>query len=371
MEENVGSEVKYDNYVANLKSKQNDGIGKEMVGSLVSKSQMKALCKADKAPKVKSAFPLTEDNRTNDRVAHLVSNTATSKNKDAVGQPPQIEPNKAEPPKPSAQNSEVKRWTLDDFELGRPLGNGRFGRVFLAREKARKHVVALKVMFKTSLIAANMENQIRREIEIQAHLRHRHIARLYGYFYDDARIYLVLEYAAKGHLYKLLKDAGQFTEDVAANYMAQIVDAVRYMHSKKVIHRDLKLENILVSSDDEIKISDFGWSVHSPSSRRDTLCGTVDYLPPEMVSGRPHDNKVDLWCLGVLLYEMLTGTPPFFCSDHRETCTRILKCSFNIPDKLSNEAKDLLSKMLRLNPEERLSLEEVAKHPFILRHTFN
>jgi aurora kinase len=122
--------------------------------------------------------------------------------------------------------------------------------------------------------------------------------------------------------------------------------ALAYLHRKHVIHRDIKPENILVSVSGEIKISDFGWSVHAPSQRRTTLCGTLDYLPPEMVEGRDHNEKVDLWSLGVLAYEFLVGNPPFEeLSGYGATYKRIARVDLKIPDFVSAEAKDLITRV--------------------------
>ncbi|KFM78735.1 Aurora kinase A-A, partial [Stegodyphus mimosarum] len=211
----------------------------------------------------------------------------------------------------SSDQSEKKRWTLDDFDIGKPLGKGKFGNVYLARERKSKFVVALKVLFKSQLQSHGVEHQLRREIEIQSHLRHPNILRLYGYFYDESRVYLVLEYAPGGELYKVLQQCKRFDEKTAATYMAKISQALKYCHSKKIIHRDIKPENLLLGVNGELKIADFGWSVHAPSSRRTTMCGTLDYLAPEMLDNKTYDEKVDLWCLGVLCYEFLVGKPPF------------------------------------------------------------
>lgn len=131
----------------------------------------------------------------------------------------------------------VKKWTLSDFELGKPLGKGKFGHVYLAREKRTGFIVALKVLYKEELEEGKVEKQLRREVEIQSHLRHPNILRLYGYFYDDKKVYLILEYAAKGELYKLLREAGKFSEEQAALYIQQMTHALLYLHSKHVIHR--------------------------------------------------------------------------------------------------------------------------------------
>lgn len=265
------------------------------------------------------------------------------------------------------QKPKVK-WSLNDFDIGKPLGKGKFGNVYLARERGSKFIVALKVLFKSQLQSAGVEHQLRREIEIQSHLRHPHVLRLYGYFHDKTRVYLILEYAPLGELYKELQKVNRFDDKRAATYIAQMAHALQYCHKKRVIHRDIKPENILLGLKGELKIADFGWSVHAPTSRRTTLCGTLDYLPPEMIECRPHDEKVDLWSLGVLCYEFLVGKPPFEAEGHPETYKRITKVKYNIPEYMSEGASDLISKLLRHNPNDRLSLEGVMKHPWIVKN---
>ncbi len=193
------------------------------------------------------------------------------------------------------------------------------GNVYLCRLKDHKNfIVALKVLQKSQLMKAGVEHQLRREIEIQSHLRHKNILRMFGYFYDDKRVYLILEYAPKGELYKELTRRGRFSERRAAQYISSIAEALDYCHRKHVIHRDIKPENLLLGYKGDVKISDFGWSVHAPSSRRTTLCGTLDYLPPEMIENKDHDHTVDIWSLGVLTYEFLCGHPPFEAEGHSE-----------------------------------------------------
>jgi len=262
------------------------------------------------------------------------------------------------------------RWKLEDFDIGRPLGKGKFGNVYLARERASKYIVALKVLFKSQLQKAQVEHQLRREIEIQSHLRHPNILRLFGYFYDETRVYLILEFAPRGEMYKSMQKQpkGRFDDARSSKYIRQMADALRYCHSKKVIHRDIKPENLLLDMKGDLKIADFGWSVHAPTSRRATMCGTLDYLPPEMIEGEMHDEKVDLWSLGVLTYEFLVGKPPFEAETNNETYRRITRVDLRFPPHVTEGAKDLITKLLRKEPNQRMSLDETLKHEWILQH---
>ncbi|KAK5872193.1 hypothetical protein PBY51_012915 [Eleginops maclovinus] len=265
-------------------------------------------------------------------------------------------------------SSNSHRWSLENFDIGRPLGKGKFGNVYLARERQSKFILALKVLFKKQLEKAGVEHQLRREVEIQSHLRHPNILRLYGYFHDSTRVYLILEFAPKGELYTELQRSGFFPEDKSATYIMELADALNYCHSKKVIHRDIKPENLLLGANGELKIADFGWSVHTPSSRRSTLCGTLDYLPPEMIEGKTHDEKVDLWSLGVLCYEFLVGKPPFETKSHEETYRKISRVEYSYPAQsdISAGAKDLVAQLLKHNPMHRLPIQGVLSHPWVV-----
>ncbi|XP_054701083.1 aurora kinase A [Grus americana] len=274
-------------------------------------------------------------------------------------------PKNEETAKKKNEETKKRQWSLDDFEIGRPLGKGKFGNVYLAREKQSKFILALKVLFKTQLEEAGVEHQLRREVEIQSHLRHPNILRLYGYFHDVTRVYLILEYAPRGEVYKELQKLTKFDEQRTATYITELADALSYCHSKSVIHRDIKPENLLLGSNGELKIADFGWSVHAPSSRRTTLCGTLDYLPPEMIEGRTHDEKVDIWSLGVLCYEFLVGKPPFEAETYQETYRAISRVEFKFPPFVTEGARDLISKLLKHNPFHRLPLKDVLLHPWI------
>ncbi|XP_010330209.1 zinc finger protein 264 isoform X5 [Saimiri boliviensis] len=263
----------------------------------------------------------------------------------------------------------MRRLTIDDFEIGRPLGKGKFGNVYLARLKESHFIVALKVLFKSQIEKEGLEHQLRREIEIQAHLQHPNILRLYNYFHDARRVFLILEYAPRGELYKELQKSEKLDEQRTATIIEELADALIYCHENKVIHRDIKPENLLLGFRGEVKIADFGWSVHTPSLRRKTMCGTLDYLPPEMVEGRIYDEKVDLWCIGVLCYELLVGYPPFESTSHSETYRRILKVDVRFPLSMPVGAQDLISKLLRYQPLERLPLAQILRHAWVQTHS--
>ncbi|XP_032750473.1 aurora kinase C isoform X2 [Rattus rattus] len=265
--------------------------------------------------------------------------------------------------------STKKHFTINDFEIGRPLGRGKFGRVYLARLKENHFIVALKVLFKSEIGKEGLEHQLRREVEIQSHLQHPNILRLYNYFYDDSRVYLILEYAPRGELYKELQRNQKLNQQRTATIIEELSDALIYCHRNKVIHRDLKPENLLLGLKGEVKIADFGWSVHTPSLRRKTMCGTLDYLPPEMIEGKSYNETVDLWCIGVLCYELLVGKPPFESSTSSETCRRICQVDFRFPSSMPAGAQDLISKLLRHHPSARLSLAQVLKHPWVRKHS--
>ncbi|KAF5315293.1 hypothetical protein D9619_007382 [Psilocybe cf. subviscida] len=272
-----------------------------------------------------------------------------------------------------SRKSPTREWSLHDFDIGRPLGKGKFGRVYMVRTKIEpKFILAMKTLYKSEIVASKVEKQIRREIEIQQNLRHPNILRLYGYFHDEKRIFLMLEFAGKGELYKQLSKLHRFSERRSSRYIDQMADALTYLHSKHVIHRDIKPENLLLGINGELKIGDFGWSVHAPGNRRMTLCGTLDYLPPEMVEGKEHNEKVDYWALGVLTYEFVCGFPPFEDRNSvNNTYRRIARVDLKFEEKdvrLSEEVKDLVTKLLRYEPQKRLPLSEVLVHPWIVKY---
>ncbi|CAF4581581.1 unnamed protein product, partial [Rotaria socialis] len=205
----------------------------------------------------------------------------------------------------TANGTRQHQWTINDFEVGAPLGRGRFGHVYCVREKKSKYIVALKAIIKDQISTPRLAKQLISEISIQSRLKHPNILRLYGFFHDDQRIFLLLEYAPGGELYRRMQKEKILRESEAAGYVYQLCNALSYLHSKQIIHRDIKPENILIGVYGILKLADFGWSAErTETNKRTTLCGTLDYLAPEMLNGSGYDEKIDLWCLGVFTYEM-------------------------------------------------------------------
>lgn len=258
--------------------------------------------------------------------------------------------------------------THNNFDIGRRLGKGKYGSVFLAREKETHFICALKVLRKKELVGDNVEHQLMREIEIQTNVRHKNILRLFTYFHDATRIFLVLEFAEKGELFGLLQKQKKFSEPLAAQLLWQLANALQYLHSKHIFHRDIKPENLLVNHNGELKISDFGWSVHAPGCRRTTLCGTLDYLPPEMVTSQPYNAAADMWSLGVLCYEFLVGHPPFEAPDQTSTYERIRNVRYTFPQGFPEGAKDLCRRLLVRDSRQRLSISQVLDHEWVRRY---
>lgn len=261
------------------------------------------------------------------------------------------------------ENKKEKTWKMEDFQLGKALGKGRFGNVYIAKEKKSNYVVALKVLFKNQIRDAGLQHQVRREVEIQSHIKHKNICRLYGYFHDSKRVYIILEYCKNGNLYKKLKEEAFNVKAEASRYIREIAEGLIYIHNLNVIHRDLKPENVLLGKNNEVKLADFGWCVHTPQSRRQTFCGTLDYLSPEMLAGKGHDKRIDHWSLGCIAYELIVGKPPFENETNTMDSTRelILQAKINFPADFPPDAQEVVNALVQTDPEGRMDLERVLE----------
>mmetsp|Transcript_121533 Transcript_121533/g.236460 ORF Transcript_121533/g.236460 Transcript_121533/m.236460 type:complete len:534 (-) Transcript_121533:150-1751(-) len=267
----------------------------------------------------------------------------------------------------------LQHMTLEDLEPldgegGRSLGKGSFGvvrRVRLRRGPAND-LFALKSMQKREVMDSDLVDQVEREIAFQSCMQHENVLRLYKHFEDAEAVYLLLEFCAKGELYQLLRTrrGRRFTETVAQHYFVQVTRGLRYLHSQQIVHRDLKPENLLVNQDDVLKIADFGWCAKT-TEPRNTFCGTLDYLAPEMIMQRGHNHTLDVWSVGVLLYEMVVGRPPFQSTNHQLLINKIMSIELRYPPFVPPGVADLVGRLLRMDPNERLPLDEVLRHPWV------
>ena len=256
---------------------------------------------------------------------------------------------------------------LSAYEItNQVLGSGSYGEVKLIKHKKTGEFCALKIIKKSSLEEDKIPiDLVLREISIHTSLSHPNIIKLKESCSDESSIYLLLEYAENGSLFKKIKDNGRLAQSQAKKMFFQAIQAITYLHLNGIVHRDIKPENVLVDSEENIKICDFGWCVKGEESRN-TFCGTLDYMAPEMIKGLTHSYEVDVWALGVLLYEMLHGYPPFQGTKESEKCYNIANCDYKFADWISSTAKDLIKQMIKKVPGDRIHLKSALNHQFFL-----
>ena len=243
------------------------------------------------------------------------------------------------------------------------IGKGGFGEVWKVNHKKTGDVYVIKVLDKESLRAQNLISQLNLEISIMYKVHHPHLMQLINHYEDDNNFFMIMPYAARGQLYTLLRKSTRFDQKTTAQFLRETISAVKYLHEHHVIHRDIKPENILLDHNYRVKLSDFGWSNFcEENEKRKTFCGTPEYLSPEMVKKLPHDYRVDIWSLGVLLFECLAGYPPFTGQSEEELFKNIRQLKIHWPIDFPPLAKNLVMKILKLNPNERPSLDEILKH---------
>ena len=243
------------------------------------------------------------------------------------------------------------------------IGKGGFGEVWKVNHKKTGDVYVIKVLDKASLKAQNLISQLNLEIKIMYKVHHPHLMQLINHYEDDNNFFMIMPYASRGQLYTLLRKSTRFDQKTTAQFLRETISAVKYLHEHHVIHRDIKPENILLDHNYRVKLSDFGWSNFcEENEKRKTFCGTPEYLSPEMVKKVPHDYRVDIWSLGVLLFECLAGYPPFTGQSEEELFKNIRQLKIHWPIDFPPLAKNLVTKILKLNPKERPSLDEILKH---------
>ncbi len=261
----------------------------------------------------------------------------------------------------------------DDFKLLKVVGRGSFGKVMMVQRKGdpdKSRTYAMKVLRKEAIIKRNQVEHTKAEREILEEIHHPFLMGLHYAFQTDSKLYLVMDYLTGGELFFHLKNERRFSESRSKFYTAEIALGLGHLHSHNIIYRDLKPENILLDKDGHIKLTDFGLSKrYVEGTQANTFCGTPEYLAPEVVTGMGHGKAVDWWSLGILLFEMLVGLPPFYSENVNLMYEFIQKAELRIPSFVSPRARGLITGLLRRTPEDRLGysrqdVEEVKNADF-------
>ncbi|XP_031755983.1 serine/threonine-protein kinase MARK2 isoform X4 [Xenopus tropicalis] len=251
---------------------------------------------------------------------------------------------------------------IGNYRLLKTIGKGNFAKVKLARHVLTGKEVAVKIIDKTQLNSSSLQ-KLFREVRIMKVLNHPNIVKLFEVIETEKTLYLVMEYASGGEVFDYLVAHGRMKEKEARAKFRQIVSAVQYCHQKLIVHRDLKAENLLLDSDMNIKIADFGFSNEFTfGNKLDTFCGSPPYAAPELFQGKKYDGpEVDVWSLGVILYTLVSGSLPFDGQNLKELRERVLRGKYRIPFYMSTDCENLLKKFLILNPAKRGTLEQIMR----------
>uniref|UniRef100_A0A8C6UQJ8 Serine/threonine-protein kinase PLK n=1 Tax=Neogobius melanostomus TaxID=47308 RepID=A0A8C6UQJ8_9GOBI len=249
---------------------------------------------------------------------------------------------------------------------GKVLGKGGFAKCYELTDLATGKVYAAKIIPHSRVSKPHQREKIDREIELHKALSHRHIVHFYHHFEDKENIYILLEYCSRKSLAHILKARKVLTEPEVRYYLRQIVSGLKYLHEQEILHRDLKLGNFFVSESMELKVGDFGLAakLEPAGNRRKTICGTPNYLSPEVLNKQGHGCESDIWALGCVMYTMLLGRPPFETTNLKETYRCIREARYSMPSSLSPQAKQLISNLLAKTPEDRPNLELILRHDF-------
>ncbi|KAG9841723.1 Pkinase-domain-containing protein, partial [Aureobasidium melanogenum] len=281
--------------------------------------------------------------------------------------------------KPKAVSNPVRetkgKYTLQDFTINRTLGTGSFGRVHLVQSKHNQRFYAVKVLKKQQVVKMKQVEHTNDERRMLQKVKHPFLITLWGTFQDSKNLYMVMDFIEGGELFSLLRKSQRFPNPVAKFYAAEVTLALDYLHSMDIIYRDLKPENLLLDRHGHLKITDFGFAKEVPDITW-TLCGTPDYLAPEVVSSKGYNKSVDWWSLGILIFEMLCGFTPFWDSGSPlKIYENILRGRVKYPPYVHPDAQDLLSKLITHDLTKRLGnlhggSKDVMQHPWFAEVTW-
>lgn len=267
------------------------------------------------------------------------------------------------------------KYTLADFELKQTLGTGSFGRVHLVQSRHNQRFYAVKVLKKAQVVKMKQVEHTNDERRMLGEVKHPFLITLWGTFQDSRNLYMVMDFVEGGELFSLLRKSGRFPNPVAKFYAAEVTLALEYLHARNIIYRDLKPENLLLDRHGHIKITDFGFAKRVPDKTW-TLCGTPDYLAPEVVSNKGYNKSVDWWSLGILIYEMLCGYTPFWDGGSpMKIYENILRGRVKYPAYINPDAQDLLQRLITADLSKRLGnlyggSTDVKKHPWFTEVTW-
>eukprot|EP00742_Colponemidia_sp_Colp-10_P000759 GILJ01000825.1.p1 GENE.GILJ01000825.1~~GILJ01000825.1.p1 ORF type:complete len:330 (-),score=65.08 GILJ01000825.1:191-1180(-) len=270
----------------------------------------------------------------------------------------------------SATASTSAKLDLTQFELKKTLGTGSFGRVRFCKHRTTGKHYAIKILKKAEIIRLKQVDHIMSEKAILAQIDHPFIVNMFGFFQDDRHLYIVLEYVIGGEFFTHLRRAGRFDNNTARFYAAQITSIFEYLHNMNTIYRDLKPENILLNADGYVKLTDFGFA-KKVDFRTYTLCGTPEYIAPEVLLNKGHGKPVDWWTLGILIYEMLVGYPPFVDDDPMGIYQKILDGKIVFPRYFDKHAKSLVKKLLTADLTKRYGnlkagVDDIKRHKWFI-----
>jgi serine/threonine protein kinase len=263
--------------------------------------------------------------------------------------------------------NKIKKPEITDFELIKLIGQGTTADVFLAKEKESGELVAIKCISKEKMEKDKTQDLIKNEFKLLESLTCPFVIRLKNTFEDSLKTYFVMEFCRGGDLFSHLQKKRKFSEEEAKFLAAEIIVSLEYLHSKNIIYRDLKPENIALSEEGHIKLIDFGFSkqLESSESLTSNACGTPEYFPPEVILGKKYSFNVDWWCLGVIIYELINGHPPFTDKTQNGLFTKIV---FTDPEyntsKMTSQCIDLLKSLLNKDIDQRIAQNDIKTHPW-------
>ncbi|XP_072378705.1 serine/threonine-protein kinase polo [Diabrotica undecimpunctata] len=257
--------------------------------------------------------------------------------------------------------------TKTSYKKGKFYGKGGFAKCYELTNSLNNQSYAGKIVSKTLMQKQNQKEKMTQEIQIHQSLRHKNVVGFYNFFDDNHNIYIILELCRKKSMMELHKRRKALTEPETRFYMKQILSGVQYLHQARIIHRDLKLGNLFLNDNLIVKIGDFGLAakIEYEGERKKTLCGTPNYIAPEILTKKGHSFEVDIWSIGCIMYTLLIGKPPFETTTLKETYSKIKKCEYKLSPNISSSAQQMIILMLQSDPKNRPKIDALIRHDFI------